>query len=344
MLRILAISGSLRRGSSNTAVLRAAARLAPDGVAVRLWEGPRGLPLFEPDAPVGPPLVTALRERLASADGLIIASPEYMHAMTGALKTALEWVTASGELMDLPTAALNTSSRAHLAYESLLDTLTTMDARLVSEGCLRIPLVSNAVTVDDVVATEAFAAPIRESVAALVAEIRRRPRARDVAAPPLAAAPALADGRAKVASRAQARLYGEPVTALPAELLAVLPHDKHDTAGLARWSELSERERYCLVPYLLVWLQDYNWPVAKRVHDLLVPLGPDLVPFVRAVLEGDDAVWSYWLLAELVPALPPAALRLMRPQLARLAAAPSDEEVDLVAAEALALAAPERPR
>lgn len=137
-------------------------------------------------------------------------------------------------------------------------------------------------------------------------------------------------------STALIRYYGEPCSALPLRLRSALPRNKADVASLEAWDQLSATERYCLLPFLLTWLQDYNWPVAKAVHTLLVPLGEELVPFLRSILQGADEGWTYWILSGLLPVLPKGASELLRTELEHLAATPSVEEVDLVAAEALA--------
>ncbi|HKH76832.1 MAG TPA: NADPH-dependent FMN reductase [Rubrobacteraceae bacterium] len=103
MTLILAISGSLRAATSNTALLRAAGALAPDGVEVVLYGGLADLPLLNPDRDdfareTAPPEAADLRSRLEASDGLIISSSEYAHAMPGALKSALDWVVSSGEI------------------------------------------------------------------------------------------------------------------------------------------------------------------------------------------------------------------------------------------------------
>src|SRR5690349_21363282 len=105
-MRILAISGSLREGSSNTAVLQAAAALAPLGVEIILYDGLGRLPHFNPDLDgenaVAP--VAEWRARLQSADGVLISSPEYAHGVPGSLKNALDWVVGSGEFVNKPVA------------------------------------------------------------------------------------------------------------------------------------------------------------------------------------------------------------------------------------------------
>jgi chromate reductase, NAD(P)H dehydrogenase (quinone) len=94
-MRILAISGSLRAASHNTALLRAAAELAPDGVEVQLFEGLDRLPHYneehDTDDPHGE--VKRLREQIAAADVVLISTPEYNGSMPGHLKTAVDWAS-----------------------------------------------------------------------------------------------------------------------------------------------------------------------------------------------------------------------------------------------------------
>lgn len=95
-MQILAISGSLRAVSSNTAVLRAAAMLAPTGVNITIYSGLGDLPHFNPDIDVDPaPLaVASFREQLKESDGVLISSPEYAHGVPGSMKNALDWLGA----------------------------------------------------------------------------------------------------------------------------------------------------------------------------------------------------------------------------------------------------------
>src|SRR5262249_47022129 len=109
-VRVLAISGSLRSGSSNTILLRAAAELAPRGLCVILYGGLADLPHFNPDLDDEanpPPQVREFRDALRAADGLMICSPEYAHGVPGSLKNALDWVVGSGELSGKPVALIN---------------------------------------------------------------------------------------------------------------------------------------------------------------------------------------------------------------------------------------------
>ncbi|MFN8489530.1 MAG: NADPH-dependent FMN reductase [Caldilineaceae bacterium] len=141
-LRILAISGSLRAVSANTALLRAVARLAPPQVAITLYPGLADLPHFNPDLDGdNPPLaVLALREEIGRADGLLISSPEYAHGVPGSLKNALDWLVSSLEFPGKPVALLNASTRAAYAQAALAEILKTMSARLIEEASIPVAL------------------------------------------------------------------------------------------------------------------------------------------------------------------------------------------------------------
>ncbi|MGZ5077900.1 MAG: NADPH-dependent FMN reductase, partial [Methylobacter sp.] len=87
----LAISGSLRAASLNSALLRAVVALAPSAVCVELYTGLGNLPLFNPDLEIaGSPAATDFYAHLVEAAGVIIASPEYAHGVTGVMKNALD--------------------------------------------------------------------------------------------------------------------------------------------------------------------------------------------------------------------------------------------------------------
>lgn len=141
MIKLLAISGSLRRLSSNKALLHAATILVPPSIKIIVYDGLGDLPLFNPDLEgIEIRSVIDFRTRLKESDGVLIASPEYAHGVTGALKNALDWVVSSGEFQNKPVALLNTSSRAIHAQDSLREIIKTMDARVISEASLTIPL------------------------------------------------------------------------------------------------------------------------------------------------------------------------------------------------------------
>ena len=101
-MRILGVSGSLRDGSFNTSLLRAAAKAAPDGVELELWEGLAELPLYagDLDGDDAPESVRRLREAWGAADAILFATPEYNGSVPGSLKNAIDW--ASRPRLDAP--------------------------------------------------------------------------------------------------------------------------------------------------------------------------------------------------------------------------------------------------
>ena len=93
-MTILGISGSLRKGSFNTAALRAARELAPEGVAIEIADISQ-IPLYNDDvrAQGFPPAVERFREQIRAADALLFASPEYNYSISGVLKNAIDWAS-----------------------------------------------------------------------------------------------------------------------------------------------------------------------------------------------------------------------------------------------------------
>jgi NAD(P)H-dependent FMN reductase len=155
MFTITALCGSLRAASMNAALLRATARIASPGIQVRIFDGLALLPLFNPDLETrAPEPVLALRESIESCDAVLIASPEYAHGVTGALKNALDWLVSFEGFVGKPVAIFNASPRSVHADASLREILVTMSARLVEEACLVLPLRSTGATEQDIVDSE----------------------------------------------------------------------------------------------------------------------------------------------------------------------------------------------
>ena len=113
-MRILGISGSLRQGSHNTRLLRAAGELLPPGAQLALSEDLRLVPPFDEDAEARPPLsVVRLRAEVAASDAVLIATPEYNHSVPGQLKNTLDWLSrplATNPLRGKPVAVVGAST------------------------------------------------------------------------------------------------------------------------------------------------------------------------------------------------------------------------------------------
>jgi len=166
---ILAISGSLRSRSTNTAVLESAAKLAPEGTEVRVWQGLGELPLFNPDLDVSPapPAVEAFRAELRAADAVMICSPEYAHGVSGVMKNALDWLVGSGELMEKPVALINASPYATIAHAALAETLRTMSAVVVEEASVTLPIFSGKPDAAAMMASPEISSALKGAVTAL---------------------------------------------------------------------------------------------------------------------------------------------------------------------------------
>lgn len=165
---ILAISGSLRAASINSALLRAAARLAPSGTRIDLYPGTGDLPLFNVDLEMQlPHAVMDLRRAVDGADALLIASPEYAHGVSGSIKNVLDWLVSHEPFVNKPVAVLNASPRAHYADAALRETLRTMSAALLGEASFALPLLGSGLDEDGMVGSPAVSAAIKEALTAL---------------------------------------------------------------------------------------------------------------------------------------------------------------------------------
>jgi NAD(P)H-dependent FMN reductase len=139
LVKILALSGSLQATSSNTRFVRAAQQLAPAGTEVVVFDAVDAIPHFNPDIEAeGDPSVlapvTELRTRIAEADGVLIASPEYAHEMPGSLKNALDWIVGTGELYGKRVAIVCVSPRPNggvYAREAIERTLGAQGSEIV---------------------------------------------------------------------------------------------------------------------------------------------------------------------------------------------------------------------
>ena len=174
-ITILAISGSVRAASSNAALLRAAARLAPEGMTFTFCEGLDTLPHFNPDldgeGATPDPFVVALRAAFAAADGFAVSSPEYAHGVPGSLKNALDWLVSSGEQIGKPLILLNASPNGgQYTQAALLEILKVMSANVLEEASLIQPFLRAKPAANGELAAE-DADLVRASLAALAAAV-----------------------------------------------------------------------------------------------------------------------------------------------------------------------------
>jgi chromate reductase, NAD(P)H dehydrogenase (quinone) len=151
MIKILALSGSLRFTSSNTIILKTLASMSSNEIRISLYNGIKDLPLFNPDIETKKiASVDDFRTKLKESDGIIISCPEYAHGVPGAFKNALDWVVGTGDFMHKPVALLNASVMATHAQASLKETITVMGAKVIEEASLVVPLKGNNTNKDDI--------------------------------------------------------------------------------------------------------------------------------------------------------------------------------------------------
>lgn len=146
MHRILLVPGSLRRQSTNIAVLRTVQATAPDLIAAVLYTGLGDLPLFNPDDDEDPldPAVADLRGQIQASDALLFSTPEYAGALPGPFKNLLDWTVGDdqpGSIYEKPVGWVNASPRgAPNAHESLRRVLGYLHANLAERACAHIPV------------------------------------------------------------------------------------------------------------------------------------------------------------------------------------------------------------
>jgi len=176
-MRVLAICGSLRAVSSNGALLRAAAAVAPPDTQLTIYDGLADLPHFNPDLEARglPPPVAALRALVAAHDAIVISSPEYAHGVPGSLKNALDWLVSGVELPGKAVALFNASPTATHAPASLIEILTTMSARVITDAAVTLPLGAKRLDAAGMAADAEIAAALRAGLSALAAAARVSP-------------------------------------------------------------------------------------------------------------------------------------------------------------------------
>lgn len=178
-VRILLVSGSLRGGSTNSALVRTAHEHAPEGVVTTVYERLGDLPHFNPDDDVDgaslPPAPAELRALLDAIDAVLFCTPEYAGALPGSLKNLLDW-TVGGGTYEKPVAWVNASGSptgAASAHASLRTVLTYTGTDIVEAACAHIPVARSAVGTDGLVGDVA----VRERVAGVLTALAEHVRA-----------------------------------------------------------------------------------------------------------------------------------------------------------------------
>jgi chromate reductase len=180
-MRVLAISGSLRRDSHNTKLLRAAEELAPEGLELEFYDELELVPPYNEDrdgdeAPLG---AAELRARIAEADALLIATPEYNASIPGQLKNAVDWASRpvrAGALWGKPALVIGASTGLYggvWAQAELRKVLATAGARVV-DAEVAVSRADDRFDADGRLVDEELRAELAAALDALVAEVQPR--------------------------------------------------------------------------------------------------------------------------------------------------------------------------
>jgi chromate reductase len=183
-MRILGISGSLRRDSHNSRLLRGARRVLPGGVELELYEGLGAIPPYSEDSEHEPTeAVLELREAIAGADALLVATPEYNGSIPGQLKNALDWLSrplATSPLRGKPVAVIGASTGlfgAVWAQAEARKVLRTIGARVL-EGELPVAQAHDALDGDGALREDA----VREQLEQILTELAQAAQELPIAA------------------------------------------------------------------------------------------------------------------------------------------------------------------
>jgi chromate reductase len=180
-MRVLGISGSLRRDSYNSGLLRAAADVLPSGVELEVFDGLKAIPPYDADddVDVAPAPVRELREAIAGADAVLIATPEYNASVPGVLKNALDWASrphATNPLRGKPAAVVGTSTGMFGAVWAQSDArkiLSTIGARVVDRE-LPVPEAAERFDADGTLRDPEVEAQLSELLADLAEAVEAR--------------------------------------------------------------------------------------------------------------------------------------------------------------------------
>ncbi len=123
------------------------------------------------------------------------------------------------------------------------------------------------------------------------------------------------------------------------DLFNLLPRDKHDFDRVNDLKKINKEDLIKLIPELLEWLQDINWPIAREISKLLLTVPKETIPFIINVLAGKDDIWKEWCLRYFVKDLPTELIENLKEELERIAYIPTKgeelEEVHVTAQEIL---------
>ncbi|MDD5149061.1 MAG: NAD(P)H-dependent oxidoreductase [Flavobacterium sp.] len=151
--KIFAISGSTRNNSSNFKILKLISELTKEKFEMKIFEGLSEIPHFNTDLDTEnpPKIVSAFRNEIAEADGILICTPEYIFSLPGSLKNALEWCVSTTIFSQKKVGLITASASGEKAQEELALIMKTVEAKFSNETELLIQGVRGKVNNDGII-------------------------------------------------------------------------------------------------------------------------------------------------------------------------------------------------
>ena len=189
MIRLVGISGSLREGSFNTALLRNAAALLPDDASIDIHTL-HGIPLYNADQEASdgmPAAVTALKQAIIAADGVLLATPEYNNGIPGVFKNAIDWLSRPpGDIPRVfgnrPFALIGASPGGFgtvMAQDAWLSVLRTLRTRTWFGGRLTVAHAMQAIDAEGVLTSDGVRTQLQDFLAGFAAFVGQERAAND---------------------------------------------------------------------------------------------------------------------------------------------------------------------
>ena len=169
MIRIFAVSGSLRTVSSNTALIRQYSELSPPGCEIDVYDRLGELPHFNPDiADCGDKAVLDLVARVRDSHAFVVSTPEYAHGMPGTLKNCLDWLVGTDAFIEKPFALLSTSPRSIYVRASLIEVLKTMSGIHILDADVTLELKRSTGTAEGMTSDAEVANRLADAMSVLI--------------------------------------------------------------------------------------------------------------------------------------------------------------------------------
>ncbi|MEJ7678672.1 MAG: NADPH-dependent FMN reductase [Segetibacter sp.] len=164
--RVLAISGSTRKASTNLNLINAIAALTATKFDIQIYQGLALLPHFNPDLDTDnpPASVSDFKKLIREADGVLICTPEYAMGVPGTLKNALDWTVSSCEFSHKPVALITASTSGEKAHASLLGTLNVIEAKIGKQSQLLIQFAKTKVNDKNAITDNTTLTSIKELI------------------------------------------------------------------------------------------------------------------------------------------------------------------------------------